>query len=613
MSRLAPGLPSRWFARPLILGGALLVALFAATGFLGLQYWHERQAVNHAVEHGRQALATLDRLRASIAELEHERRGYLLTLDPTYIKAYGVSDESVRREAQALQTLVANDPLQSLRAGHLALAVSAALREMDELVKEARTSGPDPRLAIIRSIDEVRSQIDQMMDHERFNLVHWEMRTEALEERKTWLIAAAILIVTVLAGLALALARLEAGRRRRATDENVRLHSDLAERERKIRRLFDSNIIGIVIFDFDERFIDANDAFLDMVGYSREDLVSGRMRWTDMTPAEWRPAADDQLTDLREIGTRQAYEKEYFRKDGSRVPVLIGAVALEHKREEGIAFVLDLTERKRAEEALRESDRRYREALTELAHANRVTMMGQLAAAIAHEVNQPITGAVTSAYAAQHSLSAASPDLDRVRRALDRIVKDGLRAGDIIGRIRAMVKKTPLDNGRFDLNEAVLDIVVLTRNEAVKNGISVRTKLAESLPPVEGDRVQVQQVILNLALNAIEAMRDVDRGLRELEISTENDAAGGALLAVRDSGPGLAPNHVQRVFEAFYTTKPEGMGMGLAICRSIVEAHGGRISASANKPRGAVFQFTLPLKQAETMSAEPASQVRVAV
>src|SRR5262249_29710903 len=162
---------------------------------------------------------------------------------------YGVSDESVRREAQALQTLVANDPLQSLRAGHLALTVSATLREMDELVKVARTSAPDARLAIIRSMDEVRSQIDQMVDHERFNLVQWEARTEALEEHKTWLIAAAILIVTILAGLALALARREAGRRQKATDENVRLHSDLAERERKIRRLFDSNIIGIVIFD----------------------------------------------------------------------------------------------------------------------------------------------------------------------------------------------------------------------------------------------------------------------------------------------------------------------------------------------------------------------------
>jgi PAS domain S-box-containing protein len=611
MSRLAPGPLSRRLARPLILGGALVATLFAASGFLGLRYWHERQAVTLAVEHGRQALGTLDRLRANIADLEAERRGYMVTLDPAYIKAYGVSDESVRRETQALQALVANDPLQSLRAAHLGLTVSAALREMDELVQAARVSGSDTRLAIIRSMDEVRSQIDQMVDHERFNLVSWEIRAEALEQQKSWLVAAAIVIATILAGLALALARLEAGRRRKATDENVRLHSDLAEREKKIRRLFDSNIIGIVIFDFEERFIDANDAFLDMVGYSREDLASGRMRWTDMTPAEWR-AAGEQLPDLREIGAHQAYEKEYFRKDGSRVPVLVGAVALKERREEGVAFVLDLTERKRAEEALRDSERRYHEALTELAHANRVTTMGQLTAAIAHEVNQPIAGAVTNAYAAQRWLAADPPGLGKVRQALDKIVRDGLRAGDIIGRIRALIKKTPQNKDRFELNEAVLDIVGLTRSEAVKNGVSVRTELAENLPAVEGDRIQLQQVILNLALNAIEAMRGIDAGPRELRISTEEDA-NGVLVAVRDSGLGLDPTSVQRVFEAFYTTKSEGMGMGLAICRSIIEAHGGRIWAGPNQPCGAVFQFTLPLKLDATTPAAHASQLPVAV
>jgi PAS domain S-box-containing protein len=596
-------LSSRWFARPLILGVAVLLTLFAATGFLGLRYWHERQAANVSIEHSRQVLDTLDRLRANIADLESERRGYLLTFDPAYLKPYGVSDESVRRESEALQTLVADDPLQSLRAAHLALIVSAKLREMDDIDKTARTSGLDAALATIRSMDEIRSQIGQMVDHERFLFVDWQRRADALEQNKTWLISATVVIVTVLAGAALALARLEARRRRTATEENVQLQSDLAERETKIRRLFDSNIIGIVIFDFEGRVIDANDAFLDMVGYSREDLLSGRMRWTDMTPVEWRAVTEQRVADLRAAATRQAFEKEYFRKDGSRVPVLIGSVALEGRRDEGVAFVLDLTERKRADEALRESERRYREAQMELAHANRVATMGQLSASIAHEVSQPITAAVTNASAGLRWLDAQPPDHEEVRQALGCIIQAGNRAGEVIGRIRALIKRTPPRKDGLEINEAILEVIVLTRSEAVKNGVSVQTQLAEGLPLIQGDRVQLQQVILNLIINAVEAMSGSE-GSRELLIDTGQAEPDGVLVAVRDTGPGLAPASLERLFEAFYTTKPGGLGMGLSICRSIIEAHGGRLWASANEPRGAVFQFTLPPETAETVPTE---------
>ena len=401
----------------------------------------------------------------------------------------------------------------------------------------------------------------------------------------------------------MALARLEARRRRKATEENIQLHRDLAERETRVRRLFDSNIIGIVIFDFKGGVIDANDAFLDMVGYSREDLLSGRIRWTDMTPVEWRAATEQRLADLRAAATRQAYEKEYFRKDGSRVPVLIGSVALEGRRDEGVAFVLDLTERKRAEEALRESEQRYREAQMELAHANRVATMGQLTASIAHEVNQPIGGAVTNAEAALRWLGARPPDLEEVRQALGRIIKDGNRAGEVIGRIRAILKRTPPRKDGLAINEAILDVIVLTRSEAVKNGVSVQTQLAEGLPLILGDRVQLQQVILNLIINAVEAMSGSE-GSRNLLISTGQAEPDGVLVAVRDTGPGLAPASLERLFEAFHTTKPGGLGMGLSICRSIIEAHGGRLWASANEPRGAVFQFTLPPERAETVPTE---------
>jgi PAS domain S-box-containing protein len=574
------------------------MTLITGIGFFGLRYWQDWQAVGLAVEHSREVLDMLDRERADIAQLDSERRGYLRTLDLAYLKAYGVSDDSVRREGEALQALVANDPLQSLRAEHLALTLASRLREMDNTVATAQTSGRDAALAIISGMDELRSQIDQMVDHERFLLADGQRRADILEQSKAWLMTAGILAVIALAGAALAFARIEARQRRQATAENLQLHSDLAEREAKIRRLFDSDIIGIVTFDFEGRFIDANDAFLQMMGYSRDDLASGQMRWTDMTPTEWRKVTEQRVADLHATGTRQAFEKEYFHKDGSRVPVLVGPVALEGRPKEGVAFVLDLTERKQAEAEARESERRYRAIETELAHANRVATMGQLTASIAHEVNQPITGMVTSAQAALRWLDRPPPHVEEAKATLARIVQDGNRASAVIARIRALINKAPPRNDRVDINEAVWEVIALSRGAAVKNGITVQTHLAEGLPPIEGDRVQLQQVMLNLIVNAIEAMSDANEGVRELRIGSGTDGSGSVLVAVRDSGPGLDAARVEHLFDAFYTTKSSGMGMGLSICRSIIEAHGGRIWAIANPSRGATFQFTLPSRAA---------------
>jgi C4-dicarboxylate-specific signal transduction histidine kinase len=252
-----------------------------------------------------------------------------------------------------------------------------------------------------------------------------------------------------------------------------------------------------------------------------------------------------------------------------------------------IGALQDVTESIVAEDALNR-------ARTELARVARVTTMGELTASIAHEVKQPIAAAVTSAQTALRWLEARPPELGEVREALSRAVLAGKRAADVIGRIRALVAKAPPRKDSVEINAAIREVVELTRGEAVKSGVSVRTDLAEGLPPIQGDRVQLQQVILNLIINGIEAMTGVGEASRELLISSRKDDAGRVLVAVADAGPGLAAEALEQVFAAFYTTKPSGLGLGLSICRSIVEAHDGRLWASANEPRGAVFQFTLP-------------------
>lgn len=496
--------------------------------------------------------------------------------------------------------------------------------------------------------------------------------------------------------------------------ENARLYTDLREREAKIRHLVDANVIGIFITDLEGRLLEANDAFLQMIGYGREDLISGRLRWTELTPAEWRDRSTQALNDLKRTGAFQPYEKEYFRKDSTRVPVLIGGAAFGEERDQGVAFVLDLTERKRTEEALRESETKFRDyaettsdwlweigpdykltLLTEnafasdlapriggafwdhaldletdsekwrhfrasldsrkpfqdfvyctvggagspmhvkasgrpvfdangefrgyrgtgtdvtanvraqraeeslrtveaeLAHVNRVMTLGQLTASIAHEVKQPIAAARNNARAALNFLDQQPADLGEVREALGCIVDDSDRAGDIIDRIHGHIKKASPRKQRFDLNKAINEVLLLAQSAITENGISVQTSLTNGRLSVEGDRVQLQQVVMNLVLNAIEAMREVRAPERELLISTR-DEPNGVSVEVRDSGPGFALSTPDHVFEAFYTTKTDGLGLGLSICRSIIESHNGKLWARANPHRGASFQFALP-------------------
>jgi PAS domain S-box-containing protein len=380
--------------------------------------------------------------------------------------------------------------------------------------------------------------------------------------------------------------------------ENARLYSDLREREARIRRLVDSNIVGIVIWDIQGRIIDANQAFLDIVGYAREDLVSGRLRWPELTPAEWRGSDEQIIAELQAVGTLQPREKEYFRKDGSRVPVLVARALFEWKPDEGVSFVIDMTDRKRAEEKLRASERRLLDAQVELAHVTRVTTLGELAASIAHEVNQPLAGVVANAEAGLRWLRRETPDLDAACRSVEWIIDDGNRASEVIRRVRALAKKTDIEKVPLDVNDLVREVIPLVQRQLMSHQVSLQMELAPALPTILGDRVQLQQVMINLVMNGIEAMQSVTDRPRELLIRSHQDEPQQMLVSVTDCGVGIAAKNAERLFNAFFTTKSSGMGMGLSICRSIVEAHDGRLWATANLPHGATLQFTLPVNAA---------------
>jgi PAS domain S-box-containing protein len=371
--------------------------------------------------------------------------------------------------------------------------------------------------------------------------------------------------------------------------ENARLYGELTMSEERWRNLFENVPGGVNMVGLDRRYVAANPAFQRMTGYSEAELRS--LTPVDITHEDDRASTEEiiaaQLAGQPYVQHRQ---KRYLRKDGgviwTEVDAFLAPVAGSAPLLAGVA--VDITERKRAEEALRD-------ARADLERMARLTTMGELTASIAHEINQPLAAIVTQSEAALRFLDRDEPDLEEVQDALSSIRLDGMRAAEVIRSLRALAKKSGLQLTKVDMDDVVREVLALARGELRRHDVVLHTELAADDRPVVGDRVQLQQVLLNLIMNGVDAMRDMTEHARELTLSSTLAEPGSVLVAVADTGTGLDPAVAERMFQPFFTTKPDGLGMGLAICRSIVEAHGGRLWVSPRAPHGADVRFTVPL------------------
>jgi two-component system sensor kinase FixL len=374
---------------------------------------------------------------------------------------------------------------------------------------------------------------------------------------------------------------------------NEQLKTEIAERERveevlrKQAHLLDLTHDSVFVRDINDVIIYWNRGAVELYGWTREEAVG---QVTHELLQTIFPAQIGEITTELFRSGRWEGELVHTKRDGTQITVASRWSLQRDEQGRPIATLEtnnDITERRQAEEGLRK-------AQAELAHVTRVMTMGELASSIAHEVNQPLTAVVTNGNACLRWLASEPANLDEARECVRRIIRDGNRASEVIARIRALAKKSSPDKAPLNLNETIQEVLALTNNEARRNRVSLQTELAASLPSVLGDRVQLQQVILNLVINGIESMKGVANQPRELLIMSDRYESDKVFVAVQDTGVGLDQESLDRIFNAFYTTKPEGMGMGLSISRSIIEAHGGRLWARPNEGLGATFQFILP-------------------
>jgi PAS domain S-box-containing protein len=371
--------------------------------------------------------------------------------------------------------------------------------------------------------------------------------------------------------------------------ERRRAEEALRASEVRWRTMFEKFPVGIVLRDAEQRYMAANPAFQQMIGYSEQELYG--LSPLDITHEDDRLATERALAEFRGRVRQSAEKEKRFRhRDGSVVWAMLSTFYIPETGPTPAfypAIVVDITKRKQAEEALRE-------AQLQLARVSRLTTMGELTASIAHELRQPLSAAVTNATTCQHWLAEDSFDVVRARRAAERMIAAVRRASEVMDRIRGLIDKTPPEKIRVIVNDLIRETLAVMENELRARQIVVAAELAEPSPTVMGDQVQLQQVVLNLIVNAVEAMSLLTDRPRLLRVRARCEAPAGVLVAVEDSGTGLDPAIAEHIFDPFFTTKAGGMGMGLSICRSIIDGHGGRLWASPAPSHGAVVQFTLP-------------------
>jgi PAS domain S-box-containing protein len=376
-------------------------------------------------------------------------------------------------------------------------------------------------------------------------------------------------------------------------EQRKQIEAELRRSETRFRRLFEANIIGVVFSDIYGNITDANESFLQMTGYSRADLP---LRWDKMTPPEWAHLSELAVQQLVREGTAAPWEKEYLRKDGSLVPVLIGGALLDRETWHCVFFVLDLTGRKNAEEQVRQVS-------LQLEHASRLSVMGELLADMAHEIHQPLGVIANYANGSLRRLKKGQLTVGALKDRLREIAAESMRVAEVLRRIREFIRRREPERKLVNLNVVVMDALQFTRLERREHRVAVIFRPDRDLPPVQADRVQITQVLVNLLVNAVHAVSAAGSEYPKILLSTYLNDAGSAEITVADNGPGISADDLPHIFERFFTTKSSGLGLGLPISRSIIESHGGELKYDAAPGESAVFRVRLPAHKPATADA----------